>query len=141
MTAIFLDTNVLVDATNRARETHERAIRLLSSGAELVMSAQIVREYLAVATRPAGRNGLGFAPAQAKKNMDELRRIIRLLPEERPLLPTLLSLFKDPGCQGRAIHDANIVAAMRVHGIDELVTANSSDFARYEGLIRVRSLG
>ena len=140
MSGFFVDTNVLIDASNRARSSHLSAIQLLGSGLDLSLSAQVIREYLGVATRPAGRNGLGLSPDRALRNLDELRRVVRLVPEERPLSPTLLSLIRDHGCRGRAIHDANIVAAMLVHGIPTLVTANVSDFARYADRVEVQTL-
>jgi predicted nucleic acid-binding protein len=53
----ILDTNVLLAATDEAREDHEDAIAAINlwpaSGVVLYTSGQILREYLAVATRPS----------------------------------------------------------------------------------------
>jgi len=38
---------------------------------------------------------------------------------------------------GAQIHDANIVATMEVYGIGRLLTHNTTDFARFGGLITV----
>jgi hypothetical protein len=35
---------------------------------------------------------------------------------------------------GKAAHDARLVAAMRVHGIENILTYNGADFRRYEGI-------
>jgi predicted nucleic acid-binding protein len=35
---------------------------------------------------------------------------------------------------GKNAHDARIVAAMSVHGIDRLLTFNKPDFQRYHGI-------
>jgi len=32
------------------------------------------------------------------------------------------------------VHDAKIVAAMKAHDIDNLLTYNTSDFKRYDGI-------
>lgn len=137
--AAFIDTNVLLDATDRARAGHGPALRLLERRSKLVFSAQIVREYLVVATRPIEANGLGLALEPAMDNVAEFRHAIRLLPEEKPLLPALLELLREAPVQGKAIHDALVVATMRVHRISELVTFNAADFARFSAMVRVTS--
>src|SRR5690625_4770666 len=69
----ILDTNVLLAATDEAREEHEGAFRILNvwpaSGTVLYTSGQILREYLAVATRPVAHNGLGMARSDAVANV------------------------------------------------------------------------
>jgi predicted nucleic acid-binding protein len=42
---------------------------------------------------------------------------------------------KQHAVSGKSAHDARIVAAMIVHGIERLVTFNVRDFKRYEGII------
>ncbi|MFY9746424.1 MAG: hypothetical protein WBH45_05140 [Acidobacteriaceae bacterium] len=41
------------------------------------------------------------------------------------------------GVSGIQVHDARLVAAMRVHGIEHLLTLNVGDFRRYEKVIAV----
>jgi predicted nucleic acid-binding protein len=136
----FVDTNVLLDATNVRRPRHAAALRLLEGGRELVLSAQIVREYLVVATRPPDVNGFGLEIADALENIAEVRRFVRMLPEEKPLLPALLELLRSTPCEGKAIHDALVVATMRVHRVRTLVTSNPKHFARFGASVRVRDL-
>jgi hypothetical protein len=38
------------------------------------------------------------------------------------------------GVSGIQVHDARMVAAMRVHGIANLLTLNAKDFRRYGGI-------
>jgi predicted nucleic acid-binding protein len=38
------------------------------------------------------------------------------------------------GVSGIQVHDARMVAAMRVHGIANLLTLNAKDFRRYTGI-------
>lgn len=138
--ATFLDTNVLVDATDLQRPRHRAALRLLERGRDLVFSAQIVREYLVATTRPIEANGLGLPLADALTNMMELRTVVRLLPEERPVLPALLALLRAVRCEGKNIHDALVVATMRVHGVSLLVTSNPTHFTRFQELVRISEL-
>ena len=56
---VFIDTNVLLCATDRFRRHHDEARGVFraarDAGFSLALSGQIVREYLVVATRPPGR--------------------------------------------------------------------------------------
>lgn len=57
---VVVDTNVLLAATDRSRRTHAKATDFLNSDErELCVTPQIVREYLAVATRPRDASGFG----------------------------------------------------------------------------------
>jgi predicted nucleic acid-binding protein len=62
---VMLDTNVLLAATDESRPEHRDALTVVNDWAarrtDLYTSGQILREYLAVATRPAGKNGLGLS--------------------------------------------------------------------------------
>lgn len=133
---ILLDTNVLVDATNTARPRHVRALSFLERP-HLVICAQVIREYLVVATRPPELNGLGMELPTAMANMQQLRRIASLLAEEKPLLPRLLDLLSTIPCTGKQVHDASIVAAMLVHDVPTLATSNPADFTRFGDLIEI----
>ncbi len=119
---LLLDTNVLLEATDEARPQHADARRLVESRPGLVLAAQVVREYLVVATRPIAANGLGLSTNDALANVREFRRDIRLLPEERPILPAFLALVERTGCAGRRIHDAHLVATAALHGVEAVVS-------------------
>jgi hypothetical protein len=60
----------------------------------------VIREYLVVATRPTAANGLGLRVTDTIENVREFRRSMRLLAEEKPVLPTLLGLLRK--CLARA---------------------------------------
>ncbi len=136
---VFVDTNVLLDATNTARKFHGVAKQVLQSGFQLVFSCQIIREYLVVATRPISVNGFGMAFDEAMHNVTQVRRIVRLLPEEKPILAMFLTNLKSVPVSGKAIHDAWVVATAQVHGIRQIVTANVNDFFRYRNLLDITS--
>lgn len=140
-----VDTDVLLAATDEAREDHAAAVAVLdlwpSSGVSLYTSGQILREYLAVATRPVDANGLGLERADAVANVRVLRGRMRLLSEDARVADRLLDVLEGTECSGKQVHDASVVAAMLVHGIDAVVTRNVGDFARFGEQVRVLELG
>ncbi|MHB2023145.1 MAG: type II toxin-antitoxin system VapC family toxin [Mycobacteriales bacterium] len=139
-----LDTNVLLAATDEGRDEHESALACLNewpeSGMVLYTSGQILREYLAVATRPVAHNGLGMARSAALANARALRLRLHLLVEDEKVSARLLELLDAVECTGKQVHDANVVATMLVHGVDTVVTINAGDFARFEGEVHVLGL-
>jgi predicted nucleic acid-binding protein len=139
-----LDTNILLAATDESREDHEDAIAAINvwpaSGVVLYTSGQILREYLAVATRPVDHNGLGMTQPDAIANVRALRARLNLLSEDVKVSGRLLELLDTIECRGKQVHDANVVATMLVHGIDTVVTLNVDDFARFGHQVRVVGL-
>ena len=135
---LFIDTNVLLTATDESRPQHRHAGRLLSAsghhGLHLAASGQILREYLVVATRPADANGLGLHVRDAAANVSEFLRCIHLYDETEEVSRRLRQLALTYGLHGKRLHDANLVATMSVHGIRALVTDNQSDFAPFDDI-------
>ena len=141
---VMVDTNVLLAATDEGRAEHHDALTILNDwparATTLCVSGQIFREYLAVATRPADRNGLGLTPSDALANVQAIRERTTLLAEDAKVANRLLGLLADVGAGGKQVHDANVVATMLAHGIAVIVTMNLDDFARfgqYVDLIRL----
>ncbi len=56
---------------------------------------------------------------------------------DRLLLEELTRQFS---VKGRQVHDANIVAAMCVHGLHDILTHNTADFVRFSPLVAVHPL-
>lgn len=141
----MLDTNVLLTATDEGRAEHGQALEIVNDwparGTTLYISGQIMREYLAVATRPAVRNGLGLNLADGLANVHALRRRTSLLAEDGRVADRLLALLNDVACSGKQVHDANVVATMLVHGIDTVVTINLDDFVRFGQHVNLVGLG
>lgn len=131
----MLDTNVLLAATDEGSAEHDQALAIVNDwparGTALYSSGQIMREYLAVATRPADKNGLDLALADALANVRAFRGRTTLLAEDGKVADRLLALVEDIACGGKQIHDANVVATMLVHGIGTIVTINTGDFTRF----------
>lgn len=138
---IMLDTNVLLAATDEARPEHRDALTVINEwaarGVTLCWSGQILREYLAVATRPVDRNGLGLKPADAMSNVRAIRDRVAFLAENERVTDRLLGLLTDVECGGKQVHDANVVATMLAHGVGMVVTMNVADFARFERYVNL----
>jgi len=134
---LFLDTNVLLAATDRSRSEHGDCVALLDkaapAGCHLACTPQIIREYLVVATRPVAANGLGLGVADTLANVRQTSSRVTFLEESREVARRLLELVGEHALAGKQIHDANIVASMKVHGVETLVTSNTGDFAGLHG--------
>lgn len=131
----FVDTNILLAATDAKREQHGRALELLkqayAGNCGLYTSGQVFREYLVVATRPIESNGLGLKIADALENVEQLGRCIDLLEENSNVSRRLRSMLRSHDVSGKRIHDANIVATMLTHGLKNLITDNRADFEAF----------
>ena len=135
---VFVDTNILLAATDVSRDKHAEATRFLSfSKAQLLLSGQVLREYLVVATRPVEVNGLGMRPTDALGNAAQLQARCRLLEETSDVLKILCQLVSTLNLKGKRIHDANIAAVMITHGVHRLATLNPKDFGAFEGFTLV----
>lgn len=139
---VFCDTNVLLAATDRSRAEHADCQRALTGcgehGVDCYTAPQILREYLVVATRPADVNGLGLSMADARANLRAWRRRAYLLDEDAAVCKRLDELLAAVDCRGKRVHDANVLAVMRCHGIEHLITANGSEFAAFHSVIPLR---
>jgi predicted nucleic acid-binding protein len=139
---LFLDTNVLVAATDESRPFHAVARKLIAHGRSVGLhgatSGQVIREYLVVATRPLSANGLGLSPADALGNVEKMTRHLQFCEESESVSLRLRRLAGAGQISGKAIHDANIVATLMEQGIDLLATENPEDFSGYPEIGMVR---
>lgn len=140
---VFVDTNVLVYGTVAAAPAHAAARRALAdrraAGAELWISRQVLREYIAVLTRP--QTYVQPVPVAAlAADVRSFERQFRVVDDTALVTAQLLRLLEEVQTGGKQIHDANIVATMMVHGIATLLTANAADFARFLPRIVVDAL-
>jgi predicted nucleic acid-binding protein len=135
---LFLDTNILLAATDASRDSHELAFALLdaagSRGPRCAVSGQVIREYLAVATRPVSANGLGMKIGDALANVAQMETRLEFCEETPAVCELLQRLAQAHQVAGKALHDANIVATMTVHRVECLVTENPAVFEAYEGI-------
>ena len=137
---MFIDTNVLIKARFLEAPDHDIARQRLSLALQepeaLRISRQVVREYLAVVTRPQSWP----VPITREEALDDASRLLGSFEvlEDGPIVTeSLLALCREVSVGGRQIHDANIVATMLVHGERRLLTFNVSDFRRFEDRIEL----
>jgi len=136
--SVFLDTNVLLDATVPSRPRHSRAtqiFRMTSREVTLCISGQVIREYVGVCTRPQSGNGLGLSVENSLRNVEVFLRFSLLLEETSSVADKWRSLVSKYQVSGKQVHDACIVATALSHGVFHIVTSNPDDFARYQDLI------
>jgi predicted nucleic acid-binding protein len=140
---IFVDTNILtratIDVAPLHRQARTRLDELWDENAELYISHQVIREYVANATRPQS-----YTPAlpihAVLKQVEDFRKTFHILPDSPAVLSRLLELVNNVAVGGKQIHDANIVATMLAYKIEELLTHNLTDFQRYHSFIRILPL-
>jgi predicted nucleic acid-binding protein len=135
MMVILADSNVLLRAVTPEHADYRLTLNVLTTlrdrGERLAMVPQGGYEYYVVATRPVDQNGLGLTAAEAIQDLDELLELFSLLRDERSVFASWRRLIEEYAVQGKAAHDARIVAAMRKHRIPQLLTFNVRDFVRY----------
>ncbi len=131
---MFVDTNVLVSSIAPGAPHHEQAFRGLERawqrGEDLVISRQIIREFLAVVTRPQTWSSprlMEDALADVERFTDEFTTL-----DDGPhVMDILLDPCREVPVAGKQVHDANIVATMLAAGEHRLLTFNRGDFRRY----------
>jgi predicted nucleic acid-binding protein len=140
---VFMDTNILIYAQSALALEHAMALAVLqnlaSSGAEVWISRQRVREDLAGMTRPSSFTGM----APIASLIADVRRFeanFHLAEDGPAITAELLQLLGTITSLGKQIHDANIVATMLAHGVPNLLTHNVNDFVRFAGVINVLPL-
>ena len=133
--SVFVDTNVLLRAADPGDPKHEAAIKtisdLLEAGEALCITPQIAAEFWNVATRPVANNGLGMSIEEVRDEISRLEGFFSVLPESAEVYLEWKRLVVAHKVRGVKVHDARIVAAMNVHGLNRIVTFNADDFRRY----------
>lgn len=136
----FVDTNVLVYASRMKSPFHPRATaslqRASDDGAPLWISRQIIREYLAVVTRPQPTEP-ALSIAEASADVERFLADLNVAEDGPDVTRTLLQLLAQFPSGGRLVHDVNIVSTMLAHGITRLLTFNEADFRRFESVIDI----
>jgi predicted nucleic acid-binding protein len=140
---VFIDTNILVYASTVRSPLHQVARQVLQqqydSGAELWISRQILREYLATLTRSQSFTD----PLPMEILLEEIQVYqsrFRVAEDNAQVTASLLALMQQVSVGGKQVHDANIVATMQAYGIEQLLTHNTIDFERFAALITVLPL-
>lgn len=136
----FLDTNVLLRATLPTMPLHHEAVDLIAvqraRGGSLWISRQVIREYIAVVTRPQTFL-IPLAVAEVTIQVQTFERLFIVADDTAWVTAHLLALLQEHPNGGKQVHDANIVATMLAHNIPTLLTQNVDDMWRFVGKIAI----
>lgn len=131
---IAVDTNILVYAHRKDSEWNGAAFAKLAelavSPATWAIPWPCVHEFYSVVTHPR----ILAPPSTVEQALDQVAAWMEcpnlvFIAEEGEYWPCLQALVQGARLRGPAVHDARIAALCRVHGIDELWTADR-DFSR-----------
>jgi predicted nucleic acid-binding protein len=98
---------------------------------------QNIAEFWNVATRPADKNGLGFSYEEALREVMNTESILTLLPDIPAIYPVWKEIVTYHRVQGVKVHDARLVAVMKVYAVQSVLTFNDADFKRYEWITAI----
>lgn len=137
---VFVDTNVLASALlpESPRYFHARGIlrRLAESDAEVWISRQVIREFLATMTKyePLWNEISRAALIDSGRTLERHYFVAEDLPLVAEQLDFLLGHVPTGGKQ---VHDANIVATMIAYHVRNLLTYNLTDFKRFSSFVDI----
>jgi len=114
---------------------------ILLHGGILCYTSQNVAEFWNACTRPVDRNGYGLSPQDTDQKARFFEERLRLLPDSLAVHEVWRRILVTHGVSGVQVHDARLVAAMRVHGLQRILTFNDKDFARYPEIEAVHPRG
>lgn len=131
----LLDTNILLRVSKR-RWPESQTIRtallsLYRMDAMLCYTSQNLREFWNVVTRPVTHNGFGLSTIEAERECRRIERALGLLSDNDAIHQEWRNLVVRYSVSGVQVHDAHLVAAMKVHGVGHILTLNGDDFIRY----------
>jgi predicted nucleic acid-binding protein len=136
---VLLDTNILTRMVQPAHPVHRIATGAVDAlrrrGDQLCVVPQNLYEFWVVATRPTQDNGMGLTTSQAAAELGNVKSLFTFLMDMPELYSKWENLVSTLDVKGKPAHDARLVAAMQVHAIEGLLTFDSSDFARYPGVV------
>lgn len=134
----LVDTNILLRLIESKSPHHVEARiavdKLLKDGETLSILLQNVSEFWNVCTRPIAKNGLGLTIRQANTELSKIEKVFDIQPDTLDVYRNWRELIVKHSVSGVKVHDAKIVAAMKAHNIDNLLTFNTDDFKRYSDI-------
>lgn len=134
----LLDTNILLRLVELNHQQHKEASEALKKlkiqNAEFYILLQNISEFWNVCTRPKDKNGLGLSIAETDLHLKRFERFFKFLPDTTEVYKNWRELVVKHSVTGVKVHDAKIVAAMKAHNIENLLTFNAKDFKRYSAI-------
>jgi predicted nucleic acid-binding protein len=132
----LIDTNVLLRIQDEEPQCSEEALeavaRIAEGGGTACVTPQVLVEFWCAATRPTDVNGLGWDIEAASESMNKILGKYALLEDSPAVFDQWLPLVRNHQRKGKQVHDARLVAVMKAHGVENLLTFNVEDFAAYD---------
>ncbi len=134
--SVLLDTNVLTRLAQTSQPDHQRTEMAIAGlkrqGETLCIVPQNLYELWAVCTRPVVSNsGLGLTVALAKTELDRVRSLFAFMPDNPSVFIEWEQLVVQYGAKGKHAHDIRLLAAMKVHGFNQILSFDR-EFSRYK---------
>jgi predicted nucleic acid-binding protein len=137
----LVDTNILLRAARRSDPQHKLIVTALASLANAETTFHYTHQNIAelwnVMTRPVDSNGFGLNVSEAESEVRLIEGGMNLLSDSEAVYQEWRKIVVEYAVLGVQVHDARLVAAMRVHGVRHILTLNESDFKRYGGITAV----
>ncbi|PYX54572.1 MAG: PIN domain nuclease [Acidobacteria bacterium] len=134
-TQYLVDSNILLRWVKPDHSDYPLVVSAIEAivrrGDALCYTSQNVGEFWNTCTRPVDRNGYGLSPREADQRARLFEGKLRLLPDSLAVHEEWRRLIVAHDVSGVQVHDARLAAAMRVHGVERILTFNDQDFARF----------
>ena len=135
----LMDTNILLRLVQPDSPEYgtipQCTDRLWERGADIFYTSEDSAEFWNVCTRPADRNGFGFSFAETDERATLIEAKFSFAVDSEATHQEWRKIVVAACVSGIRVHDARIVAAMRMHGIANLLTLNAKDFRRFSSTI------
>jgi predicted nucleic acid-binding protein len=134
-TPYLIDSNILLRWVKPDDHDYPMVVSaidaILEDGGVLCYTSQNVAEFWNTCTRPLDQNGFALSPQETDRRARAFEDKLQFLPDSVAVHQEWRALLVSHNVSGVQVHDARLVAAMRVHGIKRILTFNERDFARY----------
>ncbi|SNS24363.1 Predicted nucleic acid-binding protein, contains PIN domain [Granulicella rosea] len=138
------DTNILLRLVQQRHPEYavvrDAVGRLRNRGIDLGYTLQNMAEFWNASTRPLSRNGFNLTLDETERNAREIERSFTFLPDTESVYTEWRRLVMQYRISGVQVHDARLAAAMYARGMTHVLTLNSSDFARFDGLTAIEPI-
>lgn len=135
---ILVDTNILTRSVQAEHPQQQPAVDaitgLAKQGHVPGVLPQSIYEFWVVSTRPISVNGLGMTAAEVSSLLLKFEAFLEFLDDPTGLFTAWRQLVTAFAVIGKNAHDARLVAAMQLLGINQLLTFNDRDFRRFAGI-------
>ena len=142
MAKYLFDTNILLRLSDRISANYALArdatYILIDQGHKCCLTSQIIIEFWVVATRPTEVNGLGWTPERTKNQINQFLTRFTVLEETPEIFTLWFQLVTDYNIKGKRTHDIRLLAVMKAHNINHLLTFNPDDFVTIPNIIIVQ---